>query len=160
MPYICGLGSFQNTMNPNSYRTASARATDFDRKWYVVDAENQVVGRLATQVAHVLRGKHRPNFTPHVDCGDFVIVVNASKARFTGAKETDKQYFSYSGYPGGDRLESPKDLRGRKPEFLIEHAVKGMLPKGALGRQMYRKLKVYGGAEHPHEAQQPEALEL
>lgn len=147
-------------MNPNSYRTISARATDVERKWYVVDAENLVVGRLASRVAHILRGKHRANFTPHVDVGDFVIVINADKARFTGSKETKKQYFSYSGYPGGQRLESPKDMRSRKPEFLIEHAVKGMLPKGALGRDMFRKLKVYAGAEHPHEAQQPEPLEI
>ena len=145
-------------MNPNSYRTISARPADVERKWYIVDAENQVVGRLATQVAHVLRGKHRTNYTPHVDVGDFVIVINADKARFTGSKETAKQYFSYSGYPGGQRLESPKDIRARKPEFILEHAIKGMLPKGALGRDMFRKLKVYAGSEHPHEAQQPEPL--
>ena len=145
-------------MNPNSYRTISARPADVERKWYIVDAENQVVGRLATQIAHVLRGKHRTNFTPHVDVGDFVIVINADKARFTGAKETAKQYFSYSGYPGGQRLESPKDIRARKPEFILEHAIKGMLPKGALGRDMFRKLKVYAGSEHPHEAQQPQPL--
>jgi large subunit ribosomal protein L13 len=145
-------------MNVNSYRTISARAEDVERKWYVVDADNQVVGRLATQVAHVLRGKHRANFTPHVDVGDFVIVINAEKARFTGSKELNKQYFAYSGYPGGQRLESPKDVRSRKPEFILEHAIKGMLPKGALGRQMFRKLKVYAGSDHPHAAQQPEPL--
>jgi large subunit ribosomal protein L13 len=147
-------------MDANSYKTVSARAADVERKWYVVDAENQVVGRLASKVAHILRGKHQTNFTPHVDVGDFVIVINAEKARFTGAKETNKFYFTYSGYPGGQRFESPKQVRTRKPAFVVEHAIKGMLPKGALGRDMFRKLKVYAGAEHPHQAQQPEPLEL
>ncbi len=147
-------------MNVNSYRTVSARGSDVERKWYVVDAENQVVGRLASQIAHILRGKHRPNFTPHVDTGDFVIVINAEKARFTGAKEEAKRYTSYSGYPGGQRQQSPKELRARKPEFIVENAIKGMLPKGALGRVMFKKLKVYAGSDHPHEAQQPETLTL
>jgi len=147
-------------MDVNSYKTASARSTDFEPRWFVVDAENQVVGRLASRVAYILRGKHRPNFTPHVDGGDFVIVINAGKARFTGSKETKKQYSTFSGYPGGLRYEAPKEIRARKPEYIIEHAVKGMLPKGPLGRQMFRKLKVYAGGEHPHGAQQPEPLEL
>jgi large subunit ribosomal protein L13 len=147
-------------MKVNSYKTVSAKASDVKPKWYVVDADQQVVGRLASKVAGILRGKHRPNFTPHVDMGDYVVVINADKARFTGSKETGKQYFSYSGYPGGERHWSPREIRSRKPTFIVENAIRGMLPKGALGRQMFRKLKVYAGSEHPHEAQQPEALEL
>ncbi len=145
-------------MNHNSYKTFSAKHSDIDRSWYIVDADQQVVGRLATKIATILRGKHKPTFTPHMDLGDYVIVINADKARFTGSKEESKQYFSYSGYPGGAKLQSPKELRESKPIFIIEHAVKGMLPKGKLGRQMFNKLKVYAGSEHPHEAQQPESL--
>jgi large subunit ribosomal protein L13 len=147
-------------MEANSYKTISARAQDVDRKWFVVDGENQVVGRLASRVASILRGKHKPSFTPHVDTGDFVIVVNADKVRFTGSKETDKQYFRHTGYPGGGRTRTPREVRERKPTFIVENAVKGMLPKGPLGRQMLKKLKAYAGTEHPHEAQQPEPLSL
>lgn len=147
-------------MDVNSFKTVSARPAEVERKWYVIDAENQVVGRLASHVASVLRGKHKPSFTPHVDTGDFVIVINADKARFTGKKEDDKEYFSYSGYPGGVSLRTPREMRDRKPIFIVENAVKGMLPKGPLGRQMFKKLKVYAGTEHPHEAQQPELLSL
>lgn len=145
-------------MNANSFSTYSAKPSDVERGWYVVDAEDQIVGRLASQVAAILRGKHKPQFTPHIDTGDFVIVVNAEKVRFTGNKETGKQYFKYSGYPGGVSLQSPADMRRKKPTFIIENAVKGMLPKGPLGRQMFKKLKVYAGAEHPHDAQQPTEL--
>lgn len=147
-------------MDANSFKTYSAKPTDVDRDWYIVDAENQVVGRLATQIAAVLRGKHKPQFTPHIDTGDFVVVVNAEKARFTGKKETDKQYFKYSGYPGGVTLRSPGEMRVKKPTFIMENAVKGMLPKGPLGRQMIKKLKVYAGPEHPHDAQQPKELTI
>ena len=147
-------------MDVNSFKTVSVRAQDVERKWFVVDGENQVVGRLASKIATILRGKHKPSFTPHVDTGDFVIVVNADKVRFTGKKETVKEYFSHSGYPGGVRVRTPKEVREAKPEFIVENAVKGMLPKGPLGRQMLRKLKVYAGADHPHEAQQPEAITL
>jgi large subunit ribosomal protein L13 len=147
-------------MDVNSFKTYSARPTDVDRKWYVVDAENQVVGRLASKVASVLRGKHKPQYTPHIDTGDFVVIINADRARFTGQKETTKEYFSHSGYPGGVSLRTPANMRAKKPEFILENAIKGMLPKGPLGRQMYRKLKVYAGSEHPHAAQQPEPLEL
>lgn len=147
-------------MDVNSFKTLSTKPADVERGWYVVDAENMVVGRLASQVAAILRGKHKPTFTPHVDTGDFVVVINAEKARFTGRKEADKQYFRHSGYPGGVRLRSPRQLRETKPTFIVENAVKGMLPKGPLGRSMYRKLKVYSGSEHPHEAQKPEKLEL
>ncbi len=147
-------------MDVNSFKTKSAKPTEVERTWFVIDAENQIVGRLASQVATILRGKHKPSFTPHVDTGDFVIVVNADKARFSGNKENDKLYYSYSGYPGGLKTRTVKEMRQRKPEHLVRHAVKGMLPKGPLGRQMLKKLKVYAAPTHPHEAQQPQVLEL
>lgn len=142
-------------MDANSFKTISANARTVEREWFVIDAENQVVGRLATRIAAVLRGKHKPSFTPHVDTGDYVIVVNADKVRFTGNKETEKQYFRHTGYPGGVKLSTPKSVRAKKPTFILEKAVKGMLPKGVLGRQMYKKLKLYVGPDHPHEAQAP-----
>ncbi|HMB92953.1 MAG TPA: 50S ribosomal protein L13 [Rhodothermales bacterium] len=147
-------------MNVNSFKTYSAKPGDIDREWFVVDAENQIVGRLASRIATILRGKHKPSFTPHIDCGDFVVVINADKVRFSGKKETEKEYFSYSGYPGGVRNRTPKEMRASKPEFLVRNAVKGMLPKGALGRQMLSKLKVHAGPTHPHEAQKPKELSL
>lgn len=147
-------------MNVNSFKTYSAKPGDIDREWFVVDAENQIVGRVASRIATILRGKHKPAFTPHIDCGDYVVVINADKVRFSGNKETEKEYFSYSGYPGGVRNRTPKEMRARKPEFLIRNAVKGMLPKGPLGRQMLSKLKVHAGPSHPHEAQQPKELSL
>ena len=147
-------------MDVNSFKTYSAKPGDIEREWYVIDAENEVVGRLASQIATILRGKHKPTFTPHIDCGDFVVVINADKVRFSGSKETQKQYFSYSGYPGGVRQRTPKEMRERRPEFIVRNAVKGMLPKGSLGRQMFSKLKVYAGPTHPHEAQQPQELSL
>lgn len=147
-------------MNTNSFKTPSAKPAEVVRDWFVVDAENQVVGRVAARIAAILRGKHKPSFTPHVDTGDYVIVINADKARFTGSKERTKQYFRHTGYPGGARVTTPREVRPRKPEFIIENAVKGMLPRGPLGRQMYRKLKVYAGTAHPHEAQQPKELTL
>ncbi len=147
-------------MDVNSFKTISAKPAEVERAWYVIDAENQIVGRLASQVATILRGKHKPSFTPHVDTGDFVIVVNADKARFSGNKEEDKLYYSYSGYPGGLKTRTAKVMRQRRPEYIVRHAVKGMLPKGPLGRQMLKKLKVYAAPTHPHEAQQPQVLEL
>lgn len=147
-------------MNINSFRTLSAKPADVNRGWYVVDAENQVVGRLASQVASILRGKHKPEFTPHVDTGDFVIVINAARVRFTGSKETGKTYFRHSGYPGGVKETTPAKIREKRPEFIVQNAVKGMLPKGPLGRQMLRKLKVYAGPDHPHAAQVPTELAL
>jgi large subunit ribosomal protein L13 len=147
-------------MDVNSYKTVSAKPAEVERTWYVVDGENAVVGRLASKVASILRGKHKPSFTPHVDTGDYVIVINADKVRFTGQKETAKEYFSHSGYPGGVTVTKVKDMRARKPTFLVQNAVKGMLPKGPLGRSMIKKLKVYAGADHPHEAQQPEELKI
>ena len=147
-------------MDVNSFKTKSAKPAEVERTWYVIDAENQIVGRLASQVATILRGKHKPSFTPHVDTGDYVIVVNADKARFSGNKENDKLYYRYSGYPGGLKTRTAKEMRERQPEYLVRHAVKGMLPKGPLGRQMLKKLKVYAAPTHPHEAQQPQVLEL
>ena len=147
-------------MDVNSFKTKSIKPSEVEREWHVVDANQQVVGRLASRIAHVLRGKHKPTFTPHVDTGDFVIVVNADKVRFTGKKETDKEYFQYTGYPGGGNTRSPESIRERQPEYLIEHAVKGMLPNGPLGRKMIKKLKIYAGPEHPHAAQQPKELEI
>ncbi len=147
-------------MDANTYKTYSARPSDIDRAWYVVDARDQVVGRLASRVASVLRGKHNPRFTPHMDAGDFVVVVNADKVRLTGNKETAKEYFRYSGYPGGARRTTPAEMRASKPEFIVRNAVRGMMPKGPLGRQMLKKLKVYAGPEHPHAAQKPKELVL
>ena len=138
--------------------TFMANAANIERKWYVVDAAGQTVGRLAAEVAKVLRGKHKPTFTPHVDTGDFVIVINAEKAVFTGKKLTDKMYFRHSGYPGGTTFTAVGKLMEKAPEKVIEKAVRGMLPKNRLGAQMYRKLNVYAGSEHPHAAQKPEVL--
>ena len=145
-------------MNTTSFKTFSAKPGGVEQKWFVVDAENEVVGRLAARIATVLRGKHKPEYTPHVDTGDFIVVINADKVRFTGKKETDKQYFRHTGYPGGVKLTSPKEARVAKPTFIVENAVKGMLPRTKLGRQMITKLNVYAGPDHPHGAQQPEAL--
>ncbi len=147
-------------MDVNSFKTISAKPAEVERKWYLIDAENQVVGRLASQVAAMLRGKHKPSFTPHVDTGDYIVIINADKVRFTGAKETDKTYYKHSGYPGGLTSLSPSEVRVKKPTFIVDNAVKGMLPKGSLGRQMIRKLKTYAGADHPHEAQNPEVITL
>ncbi len=138
--------------------TQSAKASEIERKWYVVDAAGQPLGRLASKVAHVLRGKHRPEFTPHVDTGDFVIVTNAAQVTLSGNKREDKLYHRHSGYPGGLTSVSYGHLLERKPEFVVERAIKGMLPKNSLGRQMFRKLKVYSDGTHPHVAQQPEAF--
>lgn len=141
-------------------KTYAPKAADVTRSWWVVDAEGLPLGRLATEVATLLRGKHKPIFAPHVDTGDFVIVINASLVEVTSKKSQEKIYYRYSGYPGGLKAESFEHLRARRPEAVIERAVKGMLPKNKLGRQMIRKLKVYGGAEHPHQAQQPQPYVL
>ena len=149
-------------MNTLSYKTISVNRETAQKEWVVIDATDQVVGRLCSKVAKLLRGKYKPTFTPHVDCGDNVIIINADKVVFTGNKETDKLYTRYTGYPGGQRFETPAKLRTRKDgsERIIRHAVKGMLPKGPLGRKMLKKLKVYAGSEHPHAAQQPEVFEM
>jgi large subunit ribosomal protein L13 len=139
-------------------KTQFAKKGSVERKWYVVDAKDAVLGRLATKVATYIRGKNKPVFTPHVDTGDFVIVINADKVRLTGKKLTDKIYYHHSGYIGGLKARTAKELMDKKPEKLIEHAVWGMLPKNRLGRAMIKKLKVYKGSEHPHKAQSPEIL--
>ena len=141
-------------------KTVSTRLQDVERVWYVVDAENQTLGRLATEIARRLRGKHKPEYTPHVDTGDYVIVVNADKVRVTGKKATDKIYYRHSGYPGGIKSINFTDLQQKHPERVIEKAVKGMMPGNSLGRAMFKKLKVYAGAEHPHISQQPQPLEF
>ena len=147
-------------MDANSFKTYSAKPSDIERTWYIVDASQQIVGRLASRVASILRGKHNPRFTPHLDTGDFVIVVNADKVRLTGNKETAKEYFRHSGYPGGQRFTTPEEMRVSKPDFIVRNAVRGMMPKGPLGREMLKKLKVYAGPDHPHSAQQPKELTL
>ena len=133
-----------------------AKPQEVEHKWYVIDAEGKTLGKLDSEAASILRGKNKPIYTPHVDCGDYVIVVNAEKVHVTGKKETDKIYKSYSGYPGGLKEITLGEMREKKPEEIIRHAIKGMMPKGKLGRQMYKKLKVYAGSEHPHAAQNPE----
>ena len=142
-------------MSKLHFTTKHANAASVQRNWYVVDGTNQTVGRICSRIASVLRGKNKPYYTPHVDCGDFIVFINADKVKFTGNKMDDKEYQTVSGYPGGQKIEIAKDLMRRKPELVIERAVKGMLPKNRLGRKMYKKLFVYAGAEHPHTAQQP-----
>jgi large subunit ribosomal protein L13 len=141
-------------------KTPLPSTDSLDRQWYLVDAENQTLGRLASEVASVLRGKNKPTYTPHLDTGDFVIVINADKIRVSGNKPTQKLYRRHSGRPGGMKTETFAHLQARIPERIVEKAVKGMLPHNALGRQLFRKLKVYKGAEHPHAAQKPQALAL
>ena len=141
-------------------KTVSIRPEDVSRAWYVVDAQDKTLGRLSTEIASRLRGKHKPEFTPHVDTGDYIVVINAEKVRVTGNKSVDKMYYRHSGYPGGIRSLSFRDRQKLHPERIIEDAVKGMLPRNPLGRAMFKKLKVYAGAEHPHSAQQPQILEL
>lgn len=145
-------------MNTLSYKTKSIRKEDVQRKWFIVDAEGEIVGRMATQIAHVLRGKHKTSYTPHIDNGDFVIVVNAKKLRFTGNKMEQKTYQRFSGYPGGLRSKTAKEVLDKNPADIIEKAVRGMLPKNRLGRAMFKKLFVYAGPDHPHQAQKPESL--
>ena len=140
--------------------TFFAKKEEQKPRWYVIDASNQVLGKVAVRAANVLRGKVKPTFTRHVDAGDFVVVVNAEKVVLTGRKETDKVYMTYSQYPGNEKLRSPKQIRASHPEKLIEHAVKGMIPHNRLGRQMITKLKVYAGTAHPHAAQKPEPIKI
>jgi large subunit ribosomal protein L13 len=145
-------------MSKLHFTTKHANEATVQRNWYVVDGTNQTVGRMCAKIASVLRGKNKAYYTPHVDCGDFVIVINCEKVAFTGNKMEDKEYLTYSGYPGGQKGEAAKDLLKRRPEVVIERAIKGMLPKNRLGRKMYKKLFVYAGAEHPHTAQKPATL--
>lgn len=139
-------------------QTISVRKEDVQRKWFIVDADGETIGRISSKIASVLRGKHKPTYTPHVDTGDYIIVINADKARFTGNKMAQKVYLTYSLHPGGQKSILAKDLMVKKPIKIMEEAVKGMLPKNKLGRAMYRKLFVYASAEHPHSAQKPEPL--
>ena len=141
-------------------KTISAKEADIQRDWYVIDAQGQTLGRLATRTAAVLRGKHKPLYTPHVDCGDYVIIVNAEKVHVTGQKMSQKKYYRHSGYPGGLREINLRDQLQKFPERVLESAVRGMLPKNRLGRQMFKKLKIYPGPNHPHQAQQPKPMEF
>ena len=147
-------------MDSLSYKTISANAATVTKEWVVIDATNEVLGRLASQIAKILRGKNKPGYTPHVDCGDYVIVVNAEKVKLTGDKLTEKVYVRHTGYPGGQRFATAQDYLKKKPEFVIEEAVRGMLPKTRLGEAIFKNLKVYAGAEHPHAAQNPKAIKL
>ena len=147
-------------MNTLSYKTVSVKAGDIQKEWVVIDATDQVLGRLCSKVAKILRGKYKPSFTPHMDCGDNVIIINAEKVILTGNKLTDKTYVRHTGYPGGQRFSTPKQLLATHPERIVEHAVRGMLPKNRLGDALYRNLKVYVGPEHPHQAQNPKVVNL
>jgi len=145
-------------VNTLSYKTVSANKKTVNKQWVVVDAEGEILGRLSTKIAMIIRGKNKPEFTPNVDCGDNVIVINADKVKLTGNKFSDKQYVSYTGYPGGQRFISPKELMAKHPTRVIEKAVRGMLPKNRLGKALFGNLHVYAGAEHPHAAQSPKAI--
>jgi large subunit ribosomal protein L13 len=147
-------------VNSVSYKTSHLNELTAQKEWFVVDASQAPVGRLATRIANVIRGKHKPTYSPHVDGGDFVIVINAKNLRFTGKKMSDKVYTRHTGYPGGQRFSTPKSLIDQKSGRIVEHAVKGMLPKSRLGRRLFTRLFVYEGAEHPHAAQQPKELKL
>ncbi len=149
-----------NKVDSLSYKTISANAATVTKEWVVIDATNEVLGRLASQVAKILRGKNKPSYTPHVDCGDYVIVINADKVKLTGNKMTDKVYVRHSGYPGGQRFTTPAEYLVKKPTFIVEKAVRGMLPKTRLGEAIFKNLKVYAGAEHPHAAQNPREIKL
>jgi len=147
-------------MDTLSYRTVSANKETVNKEWIIIDAENQVLGRMSTIAAKFLRGKYKTNFTPHVDCGDNVIIINAEKIKLTGKKWTDKIYVRHTGYPGGQRTRTAQELMTRNPIGVVENAIKGMLPKNRLGSQLYRNLFVYAGSEHPHEAQKPKSIDL
>jgi large subunit ribosomal protein L13 len=143
-----------------SYKTASLNKATVQKDWVVVDATDMVLGRFASQVAKIVRGKNKPGYTPHVDCGDNVIVINADKVKLTGRKMTEKVYVRHTGYPGGQRFATPRQLMEKNQALVVEKAVRGMLPKNRLGRELFRNLYVYGGAEHPHEAQQPKEIKI
>ena len=147
-------------MNTLSYKTISANSATVNKEWVLIDAENQVLGRLSSMAAQLLRGKLKTNFTPHADCGDYVIIINAEKIVLTGKKMTDKEYVRHTGYPGGQRFSSPRELLVKKPTAVVEKAIKGMLPKNRLGSQLFRNLHVYAGPEHPHQAQQPKTINI
>ncbi|MEG2948913.1 MAG: 50S ribosomal protein L13 [Raoultibacter sp.] len=141
-------------------KTYYAKPSEVEHAWVLIDAEEQILGRVATKAAHILKGKHKPTYTPHIDTGDYVVIINADKIRLTGNKASAKEYFRHSGFPGGLKSETFEEAMAKHPERVIEHAVKGMLPKNTLGRAMGKKLKVYAGAEHPHMAQQPQEIKM
>jgi len=145
-------------MSKVSYKTVSANKNTVQKNWVLVDVADQPLGRISSFIARLIRGKHKTNFTPHVDTGDYVVVINAEKVKLTGKKMTEKEYVSYTGYPGGQRFATPKELLQKHPERIVEHAVKGMLPKNKLGAALFTNLHVYAGTEHPHEAQKPETV--
>ncbi len=147
-------------MNTTSFKTKIVSAKDIKRKWYIVDAEDQVLGRMSSQIVKILQGKHKPSYAPNIDMGDHVVVINAEKFKLTGNKMTSKKFITYSGYPGGQKVKSVKQILDKKPEHVIEKAVKGMLPKTKLGNAMYKKLHVFAGPDHDHEAQTPETLNI
>jgi large subunit ribosomal protein L13 len=147
-------------MNTLSYRTITPKAEQINKEWLLVDAENEIVGRLATKVASLLRGKYKTNYTPHLDCGDNVIIINAEKIRFTGKKMDDKQYIHYSGYPGGQKKATPAEVLRKKPNYILEEAIRGMLPKNRLGAELFRNLRVFVGTEHDHVAQKPRLINI
>ncbi|MBW6461091.1 MAG: 50S ribosomal protein L13 [Bacteroidales bacterium] len=147
-------------MDTLSYRTISANKETIQKEWVLLNAEDQVLGRLASHAAKMLRGKNKPYFTPHVDCGDNVVIINAEKVKLTGKKLTDKEYVTYSGYPGGQKFHSPKELLVKKPTAVVEEAIRGMLPKNRLGRALFRNLHVYAGPEHLHQAQKPKEIDI
>ncbi|MDH3709978.1 MAG: 50S ribosomal protein L13 [Cyclobacteriaceae bacterium] len=147
-------------MNTISYKTQSANKATVDKQWVVIDAEDQVLGRLSSEVAKLIRGKHKPNFTPHVDCGDNVIVINSDKIKLTGNKWDNKEYVRHSGYPGGQKKRTPRQLMAKSSTLIVERAVRGMLPKSRLGRALFGNLYIYEGTEHPHEAQKPKEIKL
>ena len=147
-------------MDALSYKTVSSNKASIQKSWYIVDAEDMVLGRLISQVAMVARGKHKPTFTPHMDCGDHIIVINAEKVKLTGKKMAEKEYVSYSGYPGGQSFITAQALRTKRPIALVEKAVKGMLPKNRLGAQLLKNVHIYQGSEHPHQAQNPQVIKF
>jgi large subunit ribosomal protein L13 len=156
----CAFAKQQKTMSKLHFSTKHANAATVQHNWYIVDGTNQTVGRMCAKIASVLRGKNKAYYTPHVDCGDYVIIINADKVKFTGNKLEEKIYINFSGYPGGKKEETAASLLKRRPDALLERAVKGMLPKNRLGRKMIKKLFVYAGAEHPHKAQNPAELKF
>lgn len=147
-------------MDTLSFKTASLNKATVDKGWVIIDADSKVLGRFSSEVAKIIRGKHKPGYTPHVDCGDNVIVINADKVKLTGKKWTDRVYLSHTGYPGGQRQTTPRQLKEKSSTLLVERAVRGMLPKNRLGRALFKNLYVYEGAEHPHEAQKPKEIKL
>jgi large subunit ribosomal protein L13 len=147
-------------MNALSYRTITPKPAEITKEWVLVDAENETLGRMATQVARILRGKTKTNYTPHLDCGDNVIIINAEKIRLTGKKMNDKVYVHYSGHPGGQKLNTPRVMLAKKPTYVVEEAIRGMLPKNRLGADLFRNLRVFAGAEHTHGAQQPKKINI